>query len=383
MACIDQPKEESKISFNRDIELQKIQTLKDYVYVKVNAAYSLFIAFVVGFVIFLGTLYYQGVFTIFDESNYNLVGRTANILIFGLVLAISCYYLNIKGLQRVHKRHDNCFFFIENLLKKVEKGEALPSLTKLEEMINGKEKERKNLGNSIKLAIQRIKTLERRNTVNLEMADVIEKKAELHNDSLNKISDNLSSINSTLIADKKKEDTTSNEDNWRNRIKPLIERVDHVCKKRSQTPQKKWGRLMIIIIYAVAFVGLFYQMSLVLASIGEFVKTLQSQEEQIKFLVEQLGIYSTLGVGVVAVELSLIPVILAFPKTSIQEIADYYYAGFWWKKGLSSNTLENDRPYLKALINMKCKEFDLMLSHMYHTNPEMFSKESLLKRLYD
>ncbi len=198
-------------------------------------------------------------------------------------------------------------------------------------------------------------------------------------DSLKQISGKLETINKTLIDAK----SATNGEDWKKRIEPLIEKVDHECKRRRQTPQRDYARVVIIIIYAAAFVGLYYQMFLVLASIGEFAKTISTQEEQLKFLVEQLGNYSTLGVGVVAVELSLIPVVLAFPKTSSQEIADYYYNGYLWRKGLSKNTPENERPYLKALINMKCREFDLTLSHIYHTNPSFFSEESLLKRLFD
>jgi|GEM_PF-4620105 len=42
-----------------------------------------------------------------------------------------------------------------------------------------------------------------------------------------------------------------------------------------------------------------------------------------------------------------------------------------------------NRAIFKALINMKCKGMTLSLSHIYNTNPELFSQESLLKHLYD
>lgn len=202
-------------------------------------------------------------------------------------------------------------------------------------------------------------------------------------ESLNKISGNLEEINKTLMESKQQDKPTADADVWKKRIENLIEKVDHECKKRSQTPQREFQRAVIVIIYSVAFVGLFYEMSLVLSSIGGFASTISIQEEQLKFLVEQLGNFSTLSVAVIAVELSFIPVILAFPKTSIQGMADYYYNGYWWRKGLSKGVPEADRPYLKALINMKCKEFDLTLAHIYHSNPNLFSEESLLKSLYN
>ncbi len=202
-------------------------------------------------------------------------------------------------------------------------------------------------------------------------------------DSLKRISGNLENINKTLTDSKPESKPTTDADAWKNRIEPLIETVERGCKKRSQTPQKEYARAVIIIIYGVAFVGLFYEMSLVLSSIGGFAKLIPDQQEQLKFLVEQLNSYSALGIGVVAVELSLIPVVLAFPKTSINELTDYYYNGFWWRKGLAKNTVEDNKPYLKALINMKCREFDLNLSHIFHTHPELFEEKVLLQKLYD
>jgi hypothetical protein len=75
---------------DKDIELQKIQALNGYFQTKVNTAYSMFVTFVVGFILFLGALYYQGVFNIIPETSTifleAMAARTGNILIFTGVL---------------------------------------------------------------------------------------------------------------------------------------------------------------------------------------------------------------------------------------------------------------------------------------------------------
>lgn len=173
-----------------------------------------------------------------------------------------------------------------------------------------------------------------------------------------------------------------NPDEWTRRIQPLIERVDHECRRRMFTPYKTIAFIIIVAFYLFAFIGLIIQLFAVLNAIGSYAKILPTQEEQLKFLIDQLSSYSSLSVSIIAVELTIVPVLLAFPRTKSEELARWYYSGDLFHDGLSKNTAEKDRPLLKALINMKCKEFDLVLSHIHHDNPNWFEEETLLKNLY-
>ncbi len=93
---------------DKDIELQKIQALQGYFQTRLNALYSMSISFVVGYVIFVGTLYYQGVFNIFPKETYGLLGITANIIIFILVLTFSVYCFRRKTLDSINDLNDKC-----------------------------------------------------------------------------------------------------------------------------------------------------------------------------------------------------------------------------------------------------------------------------------
>jgi hypothetical protein len=45
--------------------------------------------------------------------------------------------------------------------------------------------------------------------------------------------------------------------------------------------------------------------------------------------------------------------------------------------------IKEEEPLLKALIKMKSERMEFTLSEIYEIDPEMFSKEKLLERLYD
>ncbi len=104
----------------------------------------------------------------------------------------------------------------------------------------------------------------------------------------------------------------------------------------------------------------------------------QAQINQINFAMQQFPTLFALTVGVIAIIVTVYAIVvpLIFGTSSISEIAEEYFAKL--RKGKPLNV----RPYLKALINMKCEEFDLDLTIAYDLNPELFSQESLLRRLY-
>jgi len=171
--------------------------------------------------------------------------------------------------------------------------------------------------------------------------------------------------------------STINGESWKKRIEHLIGKVDCECTKRVLTPRKEIAVVIIIGFYIVALIILIYELLTILSGFATYIGTLKTSEEILGFLVGQEVGYVALGVSIVAVVFSAFPVILAFPKTTREELAEWYY--FKLLKGINVN----DRPYLKAIINMKCKEFDLNLPRIYQTNPELFNQESLLRRLYD
>jgi preprotein translocase subunit SecE len=198
-------------------------------------------------------------------------------------------------------------------------------------------------------------------------------------ESLKQISANLETISKTLKELKHEEKATTYAEDWKKRIENLINRVNYECKKRMFTPKKELAIAVIIIFYVGAFLVLIVELVAVLGAIGSYAQTLHTLEEQLKFLVEQLSPYSALSVSIIVTELTLVPVVLAFPRTTSEELTDWYY------DKLSKDVDAKDKPYLKALINMKCNEFDLSLWENYQNcirlNCDLFTEESLLRNL--
>jgi len=52
-------------------------------------------------------------------------------------------------------------------------------------------------------------------------------------------------------------------------------------------------------------------------------------------------------------------------------------------KKLEKKVDEYDRLYSKALIKMKCSEFDIPLLTVYEANESLFDDKSLLEKLYE
>lgn len=123
---------------NRDVELLKIQIVDDYFQTKISALYSYSLGAFVGILIFIGTLYYQGVFSVFSETNFNIWARIGNIIIFGVVVFIFYYYFRHKMSDSINNLNDKCLTYVGELLDKVERGEPLPPITELKELLKMK-----------------------------------------------------------------------------------------------------------------------------------------------------------------------------------------------------------------------------------------------------
>ena len=78
-----------------------------------------------------------------------------------------------------------------------------------------------------------------------------------------------------------------------------------------------------------------------------------------------------------------------FPKllsASKEELADYYCERVS-KRASKYNFSQEDLPYVKALLRMKCRDFDLSLMDRYRKSvdlkSDLFSEKSLLERFYE
>jgi hypothetical protein len=204
-------------------------------------------------------------------------------------------------------------------------------------------------------------------------------------ESLNKVSGNLEVINKTLTDAQKTENTQSPTDAavWKKRVENLIGIVDCRCKRKFFTTQKKLFIVTVIVVsFVVAFLVILLN-STVTGLVVSYSHLLHSDENQtlspdgqLGFLVGQLPSVSSLTISVVAVIASLWAIMLSVLRTSsYKELANEYY------RNLLKDVDTKERPYLKALINMKCREFDLKLRDIYDSDHDLFKEKSLLESL--
>jgi len=109
---------------NREIELQKIQVLADYYHSQFTLYLSFFITFLITFTVAVMTLVYEGRMTL-------LVYYISLFIVGGFV-----FYEVLSANRRYSENLNN----IDDLLRQVENGEALPSLSELKKMKKPKPK---------------------------------------------------------------------------------------------------------------------------------------------------------------------------------------------------------------------------------------------------
>lgn len=196
-------------------------------------------------------------------------------------------------------------------------------------------------------------------------------------DSLNRISEKLEDINSTLKDNKKKEESAVEE--WKEQLEKLIKIVDSHCKEKLLTTRRLIGIIVMMGIFVAIFILLAYLNLTVGIGIISYAKTLPS-EQQNAFLAGQLASYAALSTSIGAILLTLMQPNLFRPSSS-EELAVHYYS----KLAKDPNITTKDKPYLKALVKMKCNGFDLSLWEIYQNcisiNSNLFSEESLLKNI--
>jgi len=172
--------------------------------------------------------------------------------------------------------------------------------------------------------------------------------SENENKELKNIADNLAAINKTLTENKKESVMTP--------IESLIKEVNSTCKPKEYT-RKRHNTLFYTLIGVITILVSIYIYRVLTNTTSSFTE----------------------GLSFVAVIISLFAMTIAlFDKSSSKtDLADEYFLQ------ISKNEQECDKPYIKALVNMKCKEFHLDLVKLYETNSELFEPEALIKRLYD
>jgi hypothetical protein len=148
----------NSLNMDKDIELQKIQAINGYFQTRITTAYAFLVSFIVGFLIFLGTLYYQGVFNIIPETSevflFVMLAKFGNILIFSVVIIAVGYGFARRELKSIHDLNDRCFAIITDLLLKVENGETIPPLSELKKMVKKDNKKLKRNNHSSEVELE-------------------------------------------------------------------------------------------------------------------------------------------------------------------------------------------------------------------------------------
>jgi hypothetical protein len=199
-------------------------------------------------------------------------------------------------------------------------------------------------------------------------------------ESLKKISSNLQSIDKTL-KESKQDKTKTDSEEWKKRIENLIRRVDCECSRRFYTPIGLVLLIMTAISVAILVTILVWLNYSVTTAIISYSKSANLTQSDQTFLVGQVqaSIGNTIAIGALVVALGVGVLYPSFRAMKNEELARWYFRRI-------ANTVElRDRLYLRALINMKSKEFDLSLWDSYQNcirlNCGLFSEESLLKSL--
>ena len=108
---------------DKDCELQKIATFRSYLEADVNAQFTFLAGGLIGILVLVITLFYEGVFDVFGGS---LLG-----FIPFFVVLVGVFYAFSRILQSIRSQQSRHLSLIFDLIGKVEKGEPIPSLSEL------------------------------------------------------------------------------------------------------------------------------------------------------------------------------------------------------------------------------------------------------------
>lgn len=204
-------------------------------------------------------------------------------------------------------------------------------------------------------------------------------------------------VNSVLPKDEKitpeEPKAVGTKTDWNSQRESLIVKVDAECKKKRFTAKRLKFVSIIIgtsLTLAIILVAFNFVIVSTMLSYSQLLNDTTPTGNQtipagLSFLAQQLPTVDGIFVGIVAFLASImaivIPLILGISTPA--DLADEYY------EKISQTISDVEKPFLphlKALINMKCKEFDVSLLDNYHNSIRLktnsFSEKLLLKNLY-
>jgi hypothetical protein len=119
-------------ALDKDIELQKIAVFESYLQTQVNTQYTFLAGGLIGILVLVFSLFYEGVFDVFG-------GRYLGSIPFVIIL-VGIFYAFSRILQSIKDQQTKYLSLIFELISKVEKGEPIPSLNELEKKVDQKDK---------------------------------------------------------------------------------------------------------------------------------------------------------------------------------------------------------------------------------------------------
>lgn len=117
---------------DKEIELQKIAVFNDYLQATVDPQYSFLAGGLIGILVLVFTLLYEGVFDVFG-------GRFLGLIPFTVIL-VGVFYTFSRILRSIKDQQTKYLSLIFALISKVERGEPIPSLNELKKQVSPKRK---------------------------------------------------------------------------------------------------------------------------------------------------------------------------------------------------------------------------------------------------
>ena len=108
---------------DKDYELQKIAVFDNYLIANVNAQYTFLAGGLIGILVLILTLFYEGVFDVFG-------GKFLGLIPLAIIL-VGLFYAFNRILQSIKDQQTKYLALVFDLISNVEKGEPLPSLNEL------------------------------------------------------------------------------------------------------------------------------------------------------------------------------------------------------------------------------------------------------------
>ena len=108
---------------DRDCELQKIAAFRSYLEANVNSQFTFLAGGLIGILVLVITLFYDGVFDVFG-------GRFLGFIPFALIL-VGVFYAFSRILRLIKDQQTRHLSLIFDLISEVEKGQPIPSLNEL------------------------------------------------------------------------------------------------------------------------------------------------------------------------------------------------------------------------------------------------------------